>query len=112
MGMSLKQYLDKNDKPVGCYNALMILLRLAYCLKHLALYEIVHNDMKMENIMILDETKPTNVYLIDFGESYVGFDVLSSSPAVKKGNMHYKYELIIDLIVELLNCLESIKMNA
>ena len=96
MRMTLKEYVDFNDneKGIGCYNALVVLLRLAFCLRYCAQFELIHNDLKMDNIMIPDETNPTDVRLIDFGESFIGFDQLSSSPALKKGNVHYKYTLL------------------
>lgn len=92
MVMSLKQFVERNDaeKGLGCYNALVILLRLASCLNHLQKYEIVHNDIKMDNILLRDDKNPTDICLIDFGESFIGCDQYSSSPVVKKGNVHYK----------------------
>ena len=92
MSLSLKAYLDHSDNEtgIGCYHALAILLRLSYCLHYLYQFEIVHNDLKLDNIMIVKEETPTDIRLIDFGESYVGFDIISTSPAIKKGNMHFK----------------------
>ena len=95
MRMTLKEFVDFNDseRGIGCYNALVVLLRLAYCLRFCAQFELVHNDIKMDNIMIPDENNPTDIRLIDFGESFIGFDQLSSSPVLKKGNVYYKYVL-------------------
>ncbi len=92
MTMTLDAYLKRidNDNGIGAYNALLVLCRLTLCLCHLYQYGIVHNDLKLDNVMIKDEEWPNDVKLIDFGESFVGMDVLSTSPACKKGNMHYK----------------------
>lgn len=92
MTMTLDAYLKRidNDNGIGAYNALLVLCRLTLCLCHLYQYGIVHNDLKPDNVMIKDEEWPNDVKLIDFGESFVGMDVLSTSPACKKGNMHYK----------------------
>ena len=96
MNMTLKEFVEYNDneKGIGCYNALVVLLRLAFCLNHCYQYELVHNDIKMDNIMIPDDQNPTDVRLIDFGEGFVGFDQLSSSPVLRKGNVHYKYSIV------------------
>ena len=92
MAMTLDAYIKRidNETGIGAYNALLVLCRLALCLCHLYQYGIVHNDLKPDNVMIKDEASPNDVRLIDFGESFIGMDVVSSSPVCKKGNLHYK----------------------
>ena len=99
MTITLDAYLKRidNEFGIGAYNALLVLCRLDLCLCHMYQYGIVHNDLKPDNVMIKDETRPNNVRLIDFGESFVGMDVMSSSPVCKKGNLHYKHVLRSDM---------------
>ena len=71
------------------YIALLVLLRLSLVLEHCFAYQIVHNDLKPDNIMLRNNSI-AEVCLIDFGESFLGFDVVSDSPVVTKGNQHFK----------------------
>ena len=88
---SLDHYLKRLNSPcgLGYYDALLVLLRLSLVLEHCFAYQIVHNDLKPDNIM-LRNNNIADICLIDFGESFLGFDVVSDSPVVTKGNQHFK----------------------
>ena len=92
MSKTLQDYVNHSDseKGIGCYNALLVLLQLAYCIQFYSQYEIVHNDIKLDNIMLDHTDNLANIRWIDFGESFVGFDQLSNADVLKKGNLHYK----------------------
>lgn len=93
LSMSLDQYINSRDQEngIGYFDSLCVLLRLAMVLVHCYRYGIVHNDIKPDNIMMTSDLKDYEVRLIDFGESFVGFDVGSSFEIVRKGNAHTKY---------------------
>ena len=88
---SLEDHLNQLDSQngVGFMNGLIILLKLALVLEHCFYYQIVHNDLKPDNIMFRGKHL-SELCLIDFGESFIGFDVISDSPVVLKGNQHFK----------------------
>lgn len=88
---SLEDHLNQLDSQngVGFMNGLIILLKLALILEHCFYYQIVHNDLKPDNIMFRGKDL-SELCLIDFGESFIGFDVISDSPVVLKGNQHFK----------------------
>lgn len=91
LSCSLDSYLKQLNSPcgLGYYDALLVLLRLSLVLEHCFAYQIVHNDLKPDNIM-LRNNNIADICLIDFGESFLGFDVVSDSPVVTKGNQHFK----------------------
>ena len=91
LSCSLDNYLKQLNSPcgLGYYDALLVLLRLSLVLEHCFAYQIVHNDLKPDNIM-LRNNNIADICLIDFGESFLGFDVVSDSPVVTKGNQHFK----------------------
>ena len=90
---SLDHYINGLDQVngIGYYDTLCVLLRLAIVLVHCYRYGIVHNDIKPDNIMLTSEINDYDIRLIDFGEGFLGFDVLSSMDALRKGNAHTKY---------------------
>ena len=93
LSLSLDEYINSRDQDngIGYFDSLCILLRLAMVLVHCYRYGIVHNDIKPDNVMMASDLKDYDVRLIDFGESFVGFDVDSSFEIIRKGNAHTKY---------------------
>lgn len=92
LSMSLDMYINQHDQAdgIGYYDALCVLLRLAIALVHCYRYSIVHNDIKPDNIMLTSNMEEYDIRLIDFGESFMGFDVPSSLEAIRKGNAQTK----------------------
>ena len=87
MSLSLKAYLDHSDNEtgIGCYHALTILLRLSYCLNYLYQFEIVHNDLKLDNIMIVKEETPK------FNDLPEEFEYCQIGNLTKDGKVIYEY---------------------
>ena len=100
LSMSLDQYINSRDQDngIGYFDSLCVLLRLAMVLVHCYRYGIVHNDIKPDNIMMTSDIRNYEVRLIDFGESFVGFDVDSSFEIIRKGNAHTKCLLFFHFI--------------
>ena len=94
---SLDHYINSLDQVngIGYYDTLCVLLRLAIALVHCHRHGIVHNDIKPDNIMLTSEMNDYEIRLIDFGESFLGFDVLSSMDSLRKGNAQTKYAILI-----------------
>ena len=66
--MSLRKIL--NNQPFALRKALELLLQIAYALCHLHSHQIIHGDIKPENIIVTDEGQAK---LIDFGTARIGY---------------------------------------
>lgn len=100
MTCDLFDYIFKHNKPYTCSNVYSFLHQIAVALKFLHSFDIVYNDLKLENIMISKvkynlETKQTTfqIKLIDFNCS-----TILSSRKTAGGTLEY-------MSPELQNCI-------
>jgi len=68
-GGDLYEYLNKRDFIVNEARARSIIHPLATALFYLHSYGIVHRDIKLDNILMTDDTAESDVKLVDFGLS-------------------------------------------
>ncbi len=68
-GGDLYEYLNKRDFKVNEARARAIIHPLATALYYLHSYGIVHRDIKLDNILMADDTEQSDVKLVDFGLS-------------------------------------------
>ncbi len=68
-GGDLYEYLNKRDFKVTEARARAIVHPLATALFYLHSYGIVHRDIKLDNVLMADETEESSVKLVDFGLS-------------------------------------------
>ena len=64
-------YLEKRSFQVSEIRACSLIHSLATALFYLHSYGIVHRDMKLDNIMMTDESDESDVKLVDFGLSKI-----------------------------------------
>lgn len=70
-GGDMYSYLEKRDFHLSEARACSIMHSLATALYYLHSYGIVHRDLKLDNIMMVDETEESNVKIVDFGLSKI-----------------------------------------
>lgn len=69
-GINLFNYIEDNyalDSSVYINNVLSIIKHLAKAIEELHNIDIIHNDIKLENIMLIEQNKQVNIKLIDYG---------------------------------------------
>ncbi len=69
--VDLYVYLQKRDFEISEQRACNIIHSLATALFYLHSYGIVHRDLKLDNIMMTDESEDSDVKLVDFGLSKI-----------------------------------------
>ena len=69
--VDLYVYLQQRDFEVSEQRACSIIHSLAAALFYLHSYGIVHRDMKLDNIMMNDESEDSDIKLVDFGLSKI-----------------------------------------
>jgi len=69
--VDLYVYLQNQDFSISEQRACSIIHSLAASLFYLHSYGIVHRDLKLDNIMMADETMDSDVKLVDFGLSKI-----------------------------------------
>ena len=80
-GGDLFQYLDKRDFRITEDRARQIIHQLAASLFYLHSYGIAHRDLKLENILMVDQTDESELKLVDFGLSkMIGPSETSTDP--------------------------------
>ena len=68
-GGDLFQYLEKREFRISEDRARQITHQIAAALYYLHSYGIAHRDIKLENIMMVNETDTSHLKLVDFGLS-------------------------------------------
>lgn len=68
-GGDLFTFLDKRDFKITEDRARSIASQIASALYYLHSYGIAHRDIKLENILMVDQTDDTELKLVDFGLS-------------------------------------------
>jgi serine/threonine protein kinase len=68
-GGDLFTYLEKREFKITEDRARYIAHQIAAALYYLHSYAIGHRDMKLENIMMVEETDDSDLKLVDFGLS-------------------------------------------
>ena len=72
-GGDLYAYLESHKYKVGETRSRNIIHSLATALYYLHSYGIIHRDIKLDNVMMIDESDDSDVKLVDFGLSkFVG----------------------------------------
>lgn len=66
-GADLFDYIQARSFNVGEERVKMIAYQIASGLKYMHSYGIVHRDLKLENIMMSDETEKSVPKIVDFG---------------------------------------------
>ena len=70
-GKDLFDYLKKRNFEIGEARAKKIALEMALALQYLHSYGIVHRDIKLENVMMSNDTNSASSKLVDFGLSKI-----------------------------------------
>jgi serine/threonine protein kinase len=70
-GLDLYDYCNKRNFKIGEKKAKEIVFQVALGLEHMHMYGIVHRDIKLENIMMTDDTELASPKITDFGESAI-----------------------------------------
>jgi serine/threonine protein kinase len=80
-GGDLFHYLDKRDFKIHEDLARHIAHQIAAAIYYLHSYGIAHRDLKLENILMMDDTNETQLKLVDFGLSkMIGPNETSTDP--------------------------------
>ncbi len=80
-GGDLYEYLNKRDFKVSETRARTIVHSMATALYYLHSYGIVHRDIKLDNVLMVDETDESELKLVDFGLSkMIGPNELCKEP--------------------------------
>jgi serine/threonine protein kinase len=86
-GGELKAHLTKKKKPFTEPEAIKILKILIEAIEYIHSHNIVHRDIKLENILLNDSTNPYDLKIIDFGISGLYQDIGGES--INAGTMAY-----------------------
>ncbi|CAI2384149.1 unnamed protein product [Moneuplotes crassus] len=70
-GGELKEYLFKKSKPFAEFEAKKIMQVLVSAIDYIHQNNVVHRDLKLENILLTESSNPYSLKLIDFGISGV-----------------------------------------
>ena len=80
-GGDLYAFIEKHDHKIGEGRARTIIHSLATALFYLHSYGIIHRDIKLENLVMVDESEESDVKIVDFGLSkLVGSDEHCTEP--------------------------------
>lgn len=66
-GGELKNYLLNRKSPMSEQEALKLMKILICAIEYIHSRNVVHRDLKLENILLTDKTDPYNLKIIDFG---------------------------------------------
>lgn len=70
-GGDLYSYLEKREFKISESRACRISHSLATAIYYLHSYGIVHRDIKLDNVLMVDETEDSDVKIVDFGLSKI-----------------------------------------
>ena len=68
-GGELGKFLDKQPKPLSEEHSCEIMTEIVSAIVYVHNKQILHRDLKLENIMLQDEKNPKSIKIIDFGLS-------------------------------------------
>ncbi len=70
-GNDLFAYLEQRNFKLSEERAVDIIYNIAKAITYLHEFNIVHRDIKSENIIMVDDTEKSNIKLLDFGLSKI-----------------------------------------
>jgi len=87
-GTDVRKLLNDNG-PLPVVRALMIIKQCADAMAYVHGKGIVHRDLKLENIMLVDEPEPDTVKLVDFGLVRLSDEKTITGPGSMLGTVDY-----------------------
>lgn len=95
-GGDLFNYLERREFKITEDKARQITHQIASSLYYLHSYGIIHRDIKLENILMVDESNDSELKLVDFGLSKIlGPNETSSDPFGTLVRIYIFYNILV-----------------